>query len=53
MSRPHPLPVLRCAALLAMFAATLTACGPLIVGGGAAVIADEVVEDQRGGDGLF
>jgi hypothetical protein len=31
----------------------LTACAPLIVGGGAAVITDQAIEDQRGGDGLF
>jgi hypothetical protein len=31
----------------------LTACAPLLVGGGAAVVADKVAEDQNGGDGLF
>ncbi len=31
----------------------LSACAQLAIGAGAAVIADEVVEDQRGGDGLF
>lgn len=28
-------------------------CVPLVVGGGAAIVADTVAEDQRGGDGLF
>lgn len=28
-------------------------CAPLIVGGAAAVVADEVVEQDKGGDGLF
>ncbi len=36
-----------------MMTATLTSCGPLLVGGGAAVIADQVAEDEKGGDGLF
>jgi hypothetical protein len=31
----------------------LPACAPLLIGGGAAVVADEVVEQDRGGDGLF
>ena len=31
----------------------LSACAPLLVGGGAAVVADQVAEDQQGGDGLF
>ncbi len=31
----------------------LSACSPLIVGAGAAVIADEVIEREKGGDGLF
>ena len=39
------------AALLAC--AMLTACGPLLFGGGAAVMADQVAEDEKGGDGLF
>ena len=39
------------AAMLA--AATLSACAPLIVGGGAALVADEVAENENGGDGLF
>jgi hypothetical protein len=40
--------------LLAMLTfSTLSSCGPLLVGGGAAVIADQVAEDENGGDGLF
>ena len=31
----------------------LPGCAPVVIGAGAAVIADEVVEVQRGGDGLF
>ena len=37
--------------ILAMVA--LSGCAPLIVGAGGAVIADEIAEDQNGGDGLF
>lgn len=33
--------------------ATLTACAPLVVGGAAAVVADEAIEQDKGGDGLF
>lgn len=33
--------------------ATLTACAPLLIGGGAAIVADEAVEQDEGGDGLF
>lgn len=33
--------------------ATLSACAPLLIGGGAAVVADKVVEEDKGGDGLF
>jgi hypothetical protein len=33
--------------------ALLSGCAPLIIGGGGAIIADQVVEDQNGGDGLF
>ncbi len=31
----------------------LSGCVPVVAGAGAAVIADEVMEDQNGGDGLF
>ncbi len=39
--------------LMGLAAATLSGCGPLLVGAGGAVIADKAVEDQQGGDGLF
>lgn len=39
------------AALLTL--ATLSACAPLLIGGGAAVVADEAMEQEKGGDGLF
>lgn len=39
------------AALIAIV--TLTACAPLLIGGGTAVVADEVIEQDQGGDGLF
>ena len=28
-------------------------CAPLIIGGAGAVVADEVIEQEKGGDGLF
>lgn len=31
----------------------LSGCAPIIVGAAGAVVADKVVEDQNGGDGLF
>ena len=31
----------------------LSGCGAMVVGAGGAVLADKVVEDQKGGDGLF
>ncbi len=31
----------------------LSACTPVVVGGAAVVVADEVIEQERGGDGLF
>lgn len=39
-------------ALLAM-ALALSACAPLLVGGAVAVVADEAIEQEKGGDGLF
>ena len=39
--------------MAALLFLTLTACAPLVVGGAAAVVADEVVEQDKGGDGLF
>lgn len=38
-------------ALIALL--TLTACAPLVVAGAGAVVADAVVEESQGGDGLF
>jgi|GEM_PF-6131741 len=32
---------------------TLPACAPLVVAGAGAVVADTVVEETQGGDGLF
>lgn len=32
---------------------TVAGCAPLIIGGAGAVVADEVVEQEKGGDGLF
>lgn len=31
----------------------VSGCVPVVVGAGAAVVADTVAEDQNGGDGLF
>jgi putative component of membrane protein insertase Oxa1/YidC/SpoIIIJ protein YidD len=39
------------AALLALL--SLSACAPLLVGGAVAVVADEAIEQEKGGDGLF
>jgi len=33
--------------------ASLSACAPLLIGGGAAIVADEAIEQDQGGDGLF
>ncbi len=40
---------------LALLAATqtLTACAPVAIGAAGAIIADEVMENEGGGDGLF
>ena len=41
-------------AILALVTAVaISACAPLLIGGGAAVVADEAIEQDRGGDGLF
>ncbi len=40
-------------AVLLAASLALSGCAPLLVGGGAAVVADQVAEDQNGGDGLF
>ncbi len=34
-------------------AAAISGCAPLLIGGGAAVVADEAIEQDQGGDGLF
>jgi hypothetical protein len=34
-------------------AASLSGCVPVAIGAGAAIVADEVIEDKKGGDGLF
>ena len=41
--------------LMAMLLATLPlqACAPLVVGGAVAVVADEAIEQEKGGAGLF
>ena len=39
------------AALLTL--ATLSACAPLLIGGAGAIVVDEAVEQEKGGDGLF
>ncbi|SPH17119.1 hypothetical protein DEA8626_00634 [Defluviimonas aquaemixtae] len=39
--------------ILAAAALSLAGCAPVIIGAGVAVVADEVVEDRQGGDGLF
>jgi protein involved in sex pheromone biosynthesis len=40
---------------LALLAAALllSACAPVLVGGAVAVVADEAIEQEQGGDGLF
>lgn len=38
---------------LAVAALGLSGCTPLVVGGAAVVVADEVLEQESGGDGLF
>ncbi len=41
-------------ALVVLMAALLVSgCAPLLIGGAGAVVADEVVEQDKGGDGLF
>ncbi|WP_343081775.1 hypothetical protein [Ostreiculturibacter nitratireducens] len=41
--------------VLAMMAAgtALSGCAPLVIAGAGAVVADEVMEEKGGGDGLF
>ena len=40
-------------AILAVMIAALTGCAPLIIGGAGAIVADEAIEQDQGGDGLF
>ena len=39
--------------MAALLMLTLAGCAPLLIGGAGAVVADEVVEQDKGGDGLF
>lgn len=39
--------------MAALLMLTMAGCAPLLVGGAAAVVADEAVEQDKGGDGLF
>lgn len=39
--------------LAGLLALTVAGCAPLLIGGATAVVADEVVEQDKGGDGLF
>jgi hypothetical protein len=39
--------------LMTLLALTTAGCAPLLIGGAGAVVADEVVEQDKGGDGLF
>lgn len=41
------------AVVMALVALATTACAPLVVGGAAVVVADEAIEQEKGGDGLF
>ncbi|MDH3262969.1 MAG: hypothetical protein OEM24_03105 [Paracoccaceae bacterium] len=44
---------LRAWTALTLVVAALSGCAPLVVGGAAVVVADEVMEQESGGDGLF
>lgn len=39
--------------MAALLILTMAGCAPLIIGGAGAVVADEVIEQDQGGDGLF
>jgi hypothetical protein len=41
------------AILVTMLALATAGCAPLLIGGAGAVVADEVIEQDQGGDGLF
>jgi hypothetical protein len=38
---------------LILAALALAGCAPVLVGGAVAVVADEAIEQEQGGDGLF
>ena len=38
---------------LALILVLLPACTPVVIGAGAAVVVDQVIENENGGDGLF
>jgi hypothetical protein len=38
---------------LVLAAAMTSACTPLLIGGAGAVVVDEAIEQDQGGDGLF
>ncbi len=40
-------------ALMTLLVLTVAGCAPLVVGGAVAVVADEAIEQDQGGDGLF
>ena len=40
-------------AILALVMAALSGCAPLIIGGAGAIVADEALEQNQGGDGVF
>ena len=39
--------------LLVMATLAMAGCAPLVIGGAAVVVADEVIEQDKGGDGLL
>ncbi len=39
--------------MAALLLLTMAGCAPLLIGGAGAVVADEVIEQEKGGDGLF
>ena len=41
------------ALVVLMAGLAVSGCAPLLVGAAAVVVADEVIEQDRGGDGLF
>lgn len=41
------------AIVLTLAALTTAGCAPLLIGGAAVAVADEAVEQDQGGDGLF